>query len=586
MDENINKSNIKMEYIVIGVTVILIIAVIIMLFTFNRQEEPSKMYETEQVTAYSNKIEETLEEVKDMQLEEAKSYVTTQVYKANEEFGGIDEVDYMSNQVLTTTLTDTSTTIDEYIVNIKEELKNTKDKLNDGIDKLLNSDDKNVLKSSITIRSNTVCDDKTIDNKYCVDKLNAKVYITDVTSNNWAVIVHGHMMSGSLMYKAIGNMYTEKGYNVIAPDLRGFGSSAGSVAMGYLESLDIYDWIKDLNQNWNQKERYGVTVAPETIVVHGISLGGATTLQLATNPDIQSSTKAPYTKNLTELHVKGFIDDCGYTSMSGIITDMISLEKTVELTSLLSSLNIELDDFMIEISKITKNESIPGFESIEILEPGNMDFKTIYSNLNHLRDSFNELQDSLNQYINNNGNYEIPGMDKDTINNVLKEYSGYIEDSDVKDKAEDIVKDAMGNINIPGLFNGIGKNIENNIVKVSTTKKSENVLEGLVAKALMNLVGVGLTEENYSKYSNVFSDGRAFLSGSKVMVIHGTLDTTVPHSNADTVEKNISPANLVHKWDAINQPHAFIVIGSQKEEYKTKVSKYLDCVEDNTCILF
>ena len=59
MDENINKSNIKMEYIVIGVTVILIIAVIIMLFTFNRQEEPSKMYETEQVTAYSNKIEET-----------------------------------------------------------------------------------------------------------------------------------------------------------------------------------------------------------------------------------------------------------------------------------------------------------------------------------------------------------------------------------------------------------------------------------------------------------------------------------------------------------------------------------------------
>ena len=70
------------------------------------------------------------------------------------------------------------------------------------------------------------------------------------------------------------------------------------------------------------------------------------------------------------------------------------------------------------------------------------------------------------------------------------------------------------------------------------------------------------------------------------MVIHGTLDTTVPHSNADTVEKNISPAILVHKWDAINQPHAFIVIGSQKEEYKTKVSKYLDCVEDNTCILF
>ena len=78
---------------------------------------------------------------------------------------------------------------------------------------------------------------------------------------------------------------------------------------GYLESLDIYDWIKDLNENYSV--RYGVKTAPSTIIVHGISLGGATTLQLSTNPDIAAAKGMPYTKNLTQLNVKGFVDDCG-----------------------------------------------------------------------------------------------------------------------------------------------------------------------------------------------------------------------------------------------------------------------------------
>mgnify|MGYP006898639041 CR=1 FL=1 len=45
------------------------------------------------------------------------------------------------------------------------------------------------------------------------------------------------------------------------------------------------------------------------IIVHGISLGGATTLQLATNPDIASASDNVYNQNLDNLHVKGFIDE-------------------------------------------------------------------------------------------------------------------------------------------------------------------------------------------------------------------------------------------------------------------------------------
>ena len=188
---------------------------------------------------------------------------------------------------------------------------------------------------TVTMKSNTVCQVVT-DSKYCVAKLSANVYINDVNSDKWVVLVHPFMTSGSLIYNSIGGMYEEQGYNIIAPDLRGFGNSDGSVAMGYLESLDIYDWIKDLNINWGNASRYGVNVAPTTIVVHGISLGGATTLQLATNPDIAAANGSePYTKTLTQLNIKGFVDDCGYTSMSGIITGMLGGGSATNLSSLL-----------------------------------------------------------------------------------------------------------------------------------------------------------------------------------------------------------------------------------------------------------
>lgn len=38
--------------------------------------------------------------------------------------------------------------------------------------------------------------------------------------------------------------------------------------MGYLESLDVWDWLTYLNKNYDCEE----------IFVHGVSLGGATTV--------------------------------------------------------------------------------------------------------------------------------------------------------------------------------------------------------------------------------------------------------------------------------------------------------------------
>ena len=135
------------------------------------------------------------------------------------------------------------------------------------------------------------------------------------------------------------------------------------------------------------------------------------------------------------------------------------------------------------------------------------------------------------------------------------------------------------------VFNNFNPGDLSNIMGASVNHNNNDFsLDGLVAKALMNLVGVGLTEDNYAKYSNVFSEGREFVNGSKVMVIHGTADTTVPHSNADVVEKNVKPGILVHKWDAELQPHAFIVVGIKKDEYKGLVKNYLNCLNDSSCV--
>lgn len=162
--------------------------------------------------------------------------------------------------------------------------------------------------------------DKT--SKYNVE-LNALTYLAKdnggSNSNNWVVLVHGNKMSGSAMAKAVGAMYLENNVNVLAIDLRGAGDSKGKVAMGFLEALDLYDWIDDLNSN---PSKYGASKKPTNILIHGVSLGGATTLQSLTlgGLNIEGIGTMP---TLSSMGVVGLVDDCGYTSMTGIIKSIL-----------------------------------------------------------------------------------------------------------------------------------------------------------------------------------------------------------------------------------------------------------------------
>lgn len=130
------------------------------------------------------------------------------------------------------------------------------------------------------------------------------------TSNKWVVLVHGFLMSGESITNTLGQMYLDQGFNILAPDMRGFGNSEGSVALGYLESLDMWDWITYINENYSEN--------CDEIIVHGLSLGGATTVFLS-GLEVDGET-------LKDKKVIGLIEDCGYSSMSEIVATSASTD--------------------------------------------------------------------------------------------------------------------------------------------------------------------------------------------------------------------------------------------------------------------
>ncbi|MBQ8681656.1 MAG: alpha/beta fold hydrolase [Bacilli bacterium] len=578
------ENNQKKLWGIIGLVAVVVIFVGVVLFINPKDKDTKKTteeYEAQQYRMFTQEVSDYVASYDtSANYDTAKSDLIAQITQSQKKYEDGAGVSSAANQLVN---------------NITSSVSGTTEGLLDGLTSIIgglgdtimgNADPTNTL----SLRSTTACDDGDIDAKYCVDGLSAKIYVTNPNSNKWAVLVHGFMMSGKAMHTAVGSMYEAQDYNVMAVDLRGFGDSDGSVAMGYLESLDTYDWIKDLNANW--QSRYGVNVAPQTIVVHGISLGGATTLQLATNPDIAAANgTAPYTKNLTQLNVKGFVDDCGYTSMSGIITGMLSGGSTDQLSSLLGSLDISKIDFMSELQKVASSLNLDALTNIDIsgiiggkgttddylnyFEQFSGKFNETIANAaqsNNWQTTVPEVSQSGNDWQSlyenwqsqvGSGQYQIPGVDSSTVtdwfNNATKKQTSTTSNAKVT-----LVENSLG-IDLTGL------------------------LDTLVETVIMDLVGVGLNDNNYDKYSNVFSEGRRFPANSNVVIIHGTADTTVPHSNADTVAEHINntkDANLLYKWDVSGGAHATIVVGMNKTQYTNLIGNFTNCVANNQCSNF
>ncbi len=110
-------------------------------------------------------------------------------------------------------------------------------------------------------------------------------------SDKWLICIHGYTSSP----KGMGSYalhYHNRGYNVLLPCLRGHDiSEHRSISMGWLDRLDILDWIKYLIELYGDIQ----------IVLHGVSMGAATVM-MTTGEDLPQNIKCA-------------VADCGFSSV-------------------------------------------------------------------------------------------------------------------------------------------------------------------------------------------------------------------------------------------------------------------------------
>ena len=125
-------------------------------------------------------------------------------------------------------------------------------------------------------------------------------------SHRWAILVHGYGRTRKDTWNYAAD-YLAHGYEVLTPDLRAAGKSGGEyITMGAKESDDIVAWARRIRQD-----------DPEAkIVLHGVSMGGATVLLASAKENLPESVTA-------------IIEDCSYASAEQLFT--VKLESALHL---------------------------------------------------------------------------------------------------------------------------------------------------------------------------------------------------------------------------------------------------------------
>lgn len=115
-------------------------------------------------------------------------------------------------------------------------------------------------------------------------------------TNKTIVCVHGYKAKDGLYdFGMSAKFLNSLGYNLLFVDNRAHGLSQGKyIGFGVLDSIDVNSWIDYLVINMNQ----------ETIILYGMSMGGATVMNAASCPD-SCPDSCP---------VKAIIADCGFAS--------------------------------------------------------------------------------------------------------------------------------------------------------------------------------------------------------------------------------------------------------------------------------
>ncbi|WP_410515049.1 alpha/beta hydrolase [Paenibacillus sp. BR2-3] len=124
-------------------------------------------------------------------------------------------------------------------------------------------------------------------------KLRAYMIPSSRAEGRTVIIAHGYSGKGKDM-GAYAKIYADQlGYNVLIPDARGHGESEGHyIGFGWHERRDYLQWIRYVIEETGPEAK---------IVLHGVSMGGATVL-MTSGEDLPPQ-------------VKVIVSDCAYTSV-------------------------------------------------------------------------------------------------------------------------------------------------------------------------------------------------------------------------------------------------------------------------------
>ena len=126
-------------------------------------------------------------------------------------------------------------------------------------------------------------------------RLQALYHQAEAEGGKTAIIVHGYR-DCNIKFLYLARMYNELGFHVLLPDLAAHGQSEGeAIQMGWKDADDLLLWCGVADSLFS-------TELQEThILVHGVSMGAATVMNCS-GRDVPAG-------------VKGFVADCGYTSV-------------------------------------------------------------------------------------------------------------------------------------------------------------------------------------------------------------------------------------------------------------------------------
>lgn len=127
-----------------------------------------------------------------------------------------------------------------------------------------------------------------------------------------AILVHGYTDCTIKMLPIAYLYHQDLGFNILIMDHHAHGKSEGeAVQMGWLDRLDVLNWMKVAHEIFSTPE------AEAELVVHGVSMGAATTMNVAGEVEGKGpAAQLDATKDLLPMpYAKCFVEDCGYSSV-------------------------------------------------------------------------------------------------------------------------------------------------------------------------------------------------------------------------------------------------------------------------------